>query len=207
MAADHRQQQEDSKEIASQLLTEKTLIRILYLLIQDTAVKTTKNKSVIENSHKTCSYPIGSLASSRMESCSVSERYHISYYPEDILIVGGVAVSLYDEAISGIKISKYQNTSTLRGYLQKDTSDIDMVWWPRIEDTTPEMEEHVITINSPAILSLVTTYVAELQMIFANKKTIEIIENAIHNIRPDITLLRIEVEESQIGLRAGAKKY
>ena len=209
MAADpYWRPPEELKEIASQILTEKTLIRMLYLWLQDAAVKATKNESVKENSRNICTYPIGTLATSRLDTCSeiVQERYRILYHPEDILIVGGVAIALYDEAISGIKISKYQNTSTLRGYLQKDTSDIDMVWWPRIEDNTPDMEEHVITINSPAISQLVSAYVRELNTIFENKEAIPLINKAIHIIRPDIRLVRIEVEESTKGIRAGVKK-
>jgi hypothetical protein len=195
----------ESKEIVSQLLTEKSLVRELYKIIQNAAVNATTSKSVIDDSHNTCAYPIGSPALSRTDECSISKRYHVSYHPEDILIVGGMAVSLYDEAISGIK-SRYHNTSTLQRYVEKDTTDIDLVWWPRIKDTTPYIEENVVTINSPAISTLVTKYVSELNMILTNKKDIEIIENIIHGIRPDITLVRIEIEESSIGIKAGAKK-
>jgi len=195
-----------SQEIASQLLLEKNFIRMLYLWIQDAAVKATRTKSVIDDSRKTCALPIGTLATERTKPCSITERYHITYHPEDILIVGGVAISLYDEAISGIKISKYQNTNTLRDYLQKDTTDIDMVWWPRFNGNTPQMDNHVVTINSPAISTLVSTYISELTTIFTNQKAIELIESELHAIHADITLVRIEVKESVFGISAGTKK-
>ena len=100
-----------SQEIASQLLLEKNFIRMLYLWIQEAAVKATKTKSVIDDSRKTCALPIGALATERTKPCSITDRYHITYHPEDILIVGGVAISLYDEAISRKKL-EYQNMST-----------------------------------------------------------------------------------------------
>lgn len=232
MAADpHWQPPEESeklKEIASQFLSDKSLAGALYLFIQDAAIKATTRDSVIENHQKSYAFPIGEDAKSRMigetaselllkqmigevalsemKERSVIDRYRISYHPDDLLIVGGMAISLYDEAVSGIKKIKYQNTSTIQEYLQKNTTDIDIVWWPRIEDTAPHMEDYVVTINSPAISSLITAYISELNIIFANKKVIELIQTAIHNKRPDITLLRIDIEESFKGIKAGAKK-
>jgi hypothetical protein len=196
---------EKSKEIVSQLLLKKDLIRILYLFIQIAAVDATARESVTENSQNTCAYPIGASASSRTDECSVTDRYRVIYHPEDILIVGGVAISLYDEAISGIK-SQYHNTSTLQRYVEKDTTDIDMIWWPRIEDTTPHLEKNVVTINSIAISSLIAAYVGTLKSKFTDNSIIDIIKMSIPNLQPDITLVRIEVEESAIGIAAGVKK-
>jgi len=211
MAAERRpfeprwQPSPESKEIVSQLLLKKDLIRVLYLFIQIAAAEATSSESVTENSTNTCAYPIGALASSRKNECSETERYHVSYHPEDILIVGGVAISLYDEAISGIKL-EYHNTSTLQRYVEKDTTDIDMVWWPRIKDTTPHLEENVVTINSQAISSLIAAYIGTLKSKFTDNSIIDIIKMSLPRIHQDITLVRIEVEESTIAIGAGVKK-
>ena len=81
-----------------------------------------------------------------------------------------------------------------------------MVWWPRFNGNTPQMDNHVVTINSPAISTLVSTYISELNTIFTNQKAIELIESELHAIQSDITLVRIEVKESLLGISAGAKK-
>jgi hypothetical protein len=197
----------ETKQIASQLLLEKDLILTLYTLIQASAGRATINESVIADENKTCAYPIDTPASSRRNHCTdatMTDRFTVKYNPEDLLIVGGVAVQLYDLSITGIKQRRYaHNVSTLRNYLQKDTSDMDMVWWPRITDHRPE-NEMVVTINSPAIISLVTSFKDNLEEIF--ERGIDIIRYLVNNARPDITLESIAIVESELGISAGARK-
>ena len=141
---DRRMNQIDRKKLSSELLTNLDVTSCVYLLekraakyVYDTATK--KNQ--------TCAYPVGTLAINRQQVNMITTRYWMDYHPDDIVVVGGIAMALYDKVIQqsmsayGIQSSPYVN----------NTADIDMVWYPRIMDTEPDRVYEVLTIRSPAM--------------------------------------------------------
>lgn len=69
------------------------------------------------------------------------------------MIIGGMAIALYDYVIRDIKQSR--RLPSLKNSLTKNTSDIDMVWWPRIPASmSTSSNKEIITIHSPGIKQL-----------------------------------------------------
>jgi hypothetical protein len=89
-----------------------------------------------------------------------SSEYALEYDPEDIYIYGGCALALYDGALHGFK-KKYQ-LNTLEKRVLKNTTDIDLAWFPRVPD---EITGWVATSESPMIVAMVKEYKRYLQMI------------------------------------------
>jgi hypothetical protein len=90
----------------------------------------------------------------------LSNRYAIDYVPEDICLYGGSALTLYDYTLRGMK-ARHQMES-LEHYVRKRTTDIDMVWWPRIG--TPQLRDPmIITSKSPFIINIVNLFKNQLQ--------------------------------------------
>ena len=92
----------------------------------------------------------------------LSSEYALEYDPEDIYIYGGCALALYDGALRGFK-EKYQLNSLEKRVL-KNTTDIDLSWFPRISD---EITGWVATSDSPMIVAMVKEYKRDLEMIVA----------------------------------------
>jgi hypothetical protein len=92
----------------------------------------------------------------------LSSEYALEYDPEDIYIYGGCALALYDGALRGFK-EKYQLNSLEKRVL-KNTTDIDLAWFPRIPD---EITGWVATSDSPMIVAMVKEYKRDLEMIVA----------------------------------------
>lgn len=89
-------------------------------------------------------------------------EYNLEYDPEDIYIYGGCALALYDGALHGFK-QKYQLNSLEKRVL-KNTTDIDLAWFPRVPD---EINGWVATSESPMIVAIVKVYKSKLQMMVA----------------------------------------
>lgn len=89
-----------------------------------------------------------------------STEYALEYDPEDIYVYGGCALALYDGALHGFK-EKYQLNSLEKRVL-KNTTDIDLAWFPRVPD---EITGWVATSDSPMIVAMVKEYKRDLEMI------------------------------------------
>ena len=176
----------DPKSVAADLLANTRLTELLYTLIKAAAGN-------VYVSDKVYAYPVGDLAAKRYEKQStISSRYRLGYHPDDITIVGGMALALYDDAISHIK--KDRKLGSLEEFLTKNTSDIDMVWWPRIFDSEPSRPREIITINSPAIKERVLQFKQSLQSFFQNREYVSFIMQLI----PDVKSLQISVIQKNV---------
>jgi hypothetical protein len=191
--------QTDPKMIASELLANTTFAVTLYALIKNSMTD-------ISQTNKVCSYPVGTEAKARFKSCADAEskRYLVGYHPFDITVVGGMAVSFYDAAIASVKAGR--KLKPLKEYLSRNTTDMDIIWWPRIIDFQPNMPEEVITINSPGIREHVGRFEAALNTIFHEEKYVEMLSDQVFKILPNVKSVDINVSQSDKGLNAGVMK-
>lgn len=179
----------DPKIIAAGLLSDIRLSGLLYTLIKSAAGN-------IYVSNEVCTYPVGELAGKRSVCDAISQRYVVAYHPNDLTIVGGMAFALYDNAVHDIK--KARSLGPLQQYLSKNTSDIDIIWWPRIIDNTPGSDEEIIVINSPGIKKHIEQFKQNVQSTFQDTKYVELIKNFI----PNLQSLEIEVSQT-LTIQAG----
>lgn len=191
--------QMDPKMVASELLANTTFAVTLYALIKNSMTD-------ISQTNKVCTYPVGTEAKARFKSCANTEskRYLVGYHPFDITVVGGMAVSFYDAAIANVKAGR--KLKPLKEYLSRNTTDMDIIWWPRIIDFQPNMPEEVVTINSPGIREHVGKFEATLNTIFHEKKYVELITEQVSKILPNVKSVDINVSQSDKGLNAGVIK-
>ena len=95
-----------------------------------------------------------------------STEYALEYDPEDIYVYGGCALALYDGALHGFK-EKYK-LNTLEKRVLKNTTDIDLAWFPRVPDEITGSNATagwVATSDSPMIIAMVKEYKRSLQAI------------------------------------------
>jgi hypothetical protein len=173
----------DPKIIAAGLLADIRLSGLLYTLVRS------GGRNIYVN-NETCAYPVGESSGKRAICDAITKRYTLAYHPDDLTIVGGMAFAQYDNAISDIK--KTRSLGPLQKYLSKNTSDIDMVWWPRILDNMPGSNEEIVVISSPAIKKHVEQFKNNVQSIFQDAKYVDLIKQFI----PNLKLLEIEVAQT-----------
>lgn len=83
----------------------------------------------------------------------------IAYISKDITVVGGAALNIYDSKLTGFKDRRKDEFKSLKEELNRETSDIDMVWWPR------EMNKksgYLYTVDSPAVQSFIQSFIESL---------------------------------------------
>jgi hypothetical protein len=191
--------QVETKKLSSELLTNLNLTSCIYLLIKS-AAKRIHDKMTKRN--QTCAYPIGSFATNRQQMCAISTRYQMEYHPDDIMVVGGIAMALYDATMQNSK-----QAYAIPYYLSRNTSDIDMVWYPRIIDNEPSTSYEVLTIRSPAMEEHVVRLEEAMKQVLQEKSII--MNNIVYNIKntiPHIVSARLTVGHSDAGLLAGVHK-
>jgi hypothetical protein len=162
--------------LSSEILSDINLIAYIYKIIKTAASYAVNSESVKKLSNKTCIIKltesintkghkiyIGKNSTRTSNRCIDSESYKVEYNPDDIAIVGGSAITLYDNKISRLRERK--ELKKLQEYIIKKTSDIDIVWWPRIEN-----QEVIITSSSSGIKELVNKFRDELQKEFDKNK-------------------------------------
>ena len=79
--------------------------------------------------------------------------YFVEYKPADIYVYGGCALTLYDVALRGPKKERGLNALEMR--VRKKTTDIDLVWFPRVPEVLVGLG-HMVTSTSPAIRMMVS---------------------------------------------------
>jgi hypothetical protein len=113
-----------------------------------------------------CRRPIrkNSRNNSNSKICIKTDKYFIDYDQNDIMIVGGAALNIYDYLLKEYK-NKYKITA-MEDYIKKKTSDIDIVWWPKFvaSDTNPStpIENEIAVSSSQSIKLLVQNFKNEL---------------------------------------------
>ena len=191
--------QVDRKKLSSELLTNLNITSCVYLLIKS-AAKCIHDKMTKRN--QTCAYPIGTLATNRQQMCAISTRYQMEYHPDDLIVVGGIAMALYD-----VSMQDSRQAYRIPSYLRRNTSDIDIVWYPRIIDNEPTTSYDVLTIRSPAMEEHVVRLEEEMKQILQEKSIY--MNNIVYNIKntiPHIMTVQLSVGHSDAGLLAGVHK-
>jgi hypothetical protein len=184
----------DAKIVAADLLTDIRLTGMIYALVKLAANTVYTSEKVYTNEDKchVCSYPDETFAIKREVPCTVvTNRARIEYHPDDLTIVGGMALALYDNAIRHIK--KERKLGPLKDFLTKNTSDIDMVWWPRIENKPGEPKE-IITIQSPAIKEHVEQFKKAIESKFSRRNNVQ----SIMKLIPHAKSLQITVTQTNV---------
>ena len=76
----------------------------------------------------------------------------LAYHAEDITVVGGAVLTLLDDVLQDVRGRHTREIRSLYNELERQTPDIDLVWWPTIKETEDAM---VVTSSSPCILAFV----------------------------------------------------
>jgi len=148
----------DANEIiSSKILSDVEIIADIYKIIKDAGLEATKNKEVKSLQKEVCTIKPNKVDITRFSPCKKSTNsYSIEYDANDIMIVGGAALNVYDHKLRAFK--ERRGLGALEDYIKKKTSDIDIVWWPRKANNT-----EIIISKSTAIIELVRVFEVELQ--------------------------------------------
>jgi hypothetical protein len=150
--------------ITSNILSDVNNIAYIYDIIKKAGIRTTQNARVKEEYNNVCIIRPYQSGKNRVTTrCIESREYSVIYDPNDIIIVGGSALNLYDYKLTELK--ERRALSPLEEYIKKKTSDIDIVWWPR-----PSTDKEIIVSQSEAIVSLVEVFVMELTTEFEKNR-------------------------------------
>jgi hypothetical protein len=166
--------------IISDILSDINVIKYIYNIIKYCGYNATQDATVLAKQNDVCLIESNIPEISRYAECmniiDTTNQYTITYDANDITIIGGAALNLYDHALGGLKARR--ELKALDDYIKKKTSDIDIVWWPRPSVTNP-----IITSRSNAIIQLSEKFKALLKSEF--DKNIDYFEKIIKKYVPD----------------------
>lgn len=155
-----------TKKIASAIMARIENIKIIYDAILKAAeisyfkIYESRNAGFIQRATTTFLLPSSQLRDKQYDTrvAEQSKDYTVRYEPQDITVVGGAALNIYDATLHPFKMRHH--IGQLEQYIKKTTADMDMVWWPTI---TSKFEENWIVVSSsPAIQLAVTMFEKEL---------------------------------------------
>lgn len=145
-----------NEAISSTILSNVDIIADIFNIIKQAGDKTVSDSTVKSASSDVCIVKPYQHGVTRMSGrCVKADGYSISYNTNDIMIVGGAALNVYDYKLKELK--ERRGLAALETYIKKKTSDIDIVWWPR-----PSTDKEIITSQSGAIIQLVLVFKAQL---------------------------------------------
>jgi hypothetical protein len=162
----------NEEELSSKILSNVDIIADIYKIVKDAGIKATANPEVqatknnttiikanvrdLNRSSANCKYP-----KPNMSQCRTSKEYSITYDANDMMIVGGSALNVYDYLLKELK--ERREMKALEEYIKKRTSDIDIVWWPRMVTNSAGniIETEIVTSTSPAINIVVQVFIRE----------------------------------------------
>lgn len=105
----------------------------------------------------------------RGNKLSYSADYSLEYNSNDIYVYGGCALALYDGALRGLK--EKHNLNALENRVLKNTTDIDLAWFPRVPDVS---RNQIATSRSPVIMTMIEECKIDLEKIVVDRqKSIE----------------------------------
>jgi hypothetical protein len=146
--------------ISSKILSDVEIIADLYNIVKQSGLAATNNPRVKSAHNDVCVLKPNELGKTRLTAeCRKTSEYSIKYDANDITIVGGAALNVYDYTLREFK--ERRELGELDSYIKKKTSDIDIVWWPRSASN-----KEIITSKSEAIIQLALAFRAELQQKF-----------------------------------------
>lgn len=196
----------NDESLSSKILSNVDIIADIYKIVKDSGLKATSSAEVkrVENSTTIIKANIPGVnrfsANCRRPGlnantqCRTSNYYTIKYDANDMTIVGGASLNIYDYLLRELKGRR--SISALEDYIKKRTSDIDVVWWPR-SVTNPagnSIDREIVTSTSPAIAKLVDEFIKQLIIHFEENK--EMLQTKLKQIIPNSTdsdTLNIEV--------------
>ena len=155
-----------AKKIASIIVSRLENIKIIYDSIVKAAeiahfkIYDSRDAAIIQRLNTTFLLPSSQLRDKQYDSrvAEQSNDYKVLYDPQDITIVGGAALNIYDSILHPFKIR--HRIGQLDQYIKKSTADMDMTWWPTI--ITSVIEDWVVVSSSPAIQLAITMFEKEL---------------------------------------------
>ncbi len=177
--------------VTSKILSNVDIIGAIYSIIKSAALEATNNDQVKREKNNVCVIKPYQPGITRTAGCKDTREYSIEYNANDLMIVGGAALNIYDYALKGLK--ERREIGTLEAYLKKMTSDIDIVWWPR-----PSTDTEIITLKSEAIVIVLSTFTNILRNKL-NEQTLKLLKTIREKITGfmNIPMLRIDVSAFQ----------
>lgn len=145
--------------ISSKILSDVEIIADIYKIVKEAGLAATNNGRVKEFHNNLCVIKPYQPGKTRSAKCVLTKEYSIEYDANDITIVGGSALNIYDYKLRAFK--ERRGLGALETYIKKKTSDIDIVWWPR-----PSSDKEIIISTSKAIIELISVFEVELQQRF-----------------------------------------
>jgi hypothetical protein len=119
--------------------------------------------------------------SNSIKKCIKSNNYIIKYDENDIMILGGAALNVYDYLLKDFKHRR--GIAAMEEYIKKKTSDIDIAWWPKltanISNPTKQINDEIVVSSSTAINELVNEFKRELELEFGKKEILDTIKEQI----------------------------
>lgn len=141
------------------IISDQRAIQFIYKAIQDAGI----NAHDIEKEKRLPYYLTEIGSSTRLlqprHVLNVYDKPPLAYISKDITIIGGSALNIYDSKLVGFKQRRPDEFKSLRNELDRETTDIDMVWWPR---ETNKKSGYIYTADSTAIFSFVQTFIQSL---------------------------------------------
>lgn len=155
-----------TNEVSSKILSDASIIAKIYEIIKDAGLIATKDRIVQADKSNVCIIKANQPHITRISGCTTSNKYSIEYDSNDLVIVGGAALNLYDYKLNDFK--ERHRINSLEKIVKKMTSDIDIVWWPRsVKDNSRKNVSNVIvTSQSSAIHTLASKFVEILNQKF-----------------------------------------
>jgi hypothetical protein len=155
--------------ITSKIVANIDFVAKLYKIIKEAGGEAIKEKRISDEE-----IVVKINSKSRFSEPRKTKDYKVEFNQNDITIVGGEALNIYDYKLSSFKSNKGLNT--LEKYIKKSTSDIDIVWWPRVTTKNNGLITEIVTSRSEAIVHLTTNFRKILQAKLNENKTL-IVEN------------------------------
>jgi hypothetical protein len=208
------------EELSSNILSNVDIVADIYKIVKQCGINATLNAEVIKLEKDTtiiradvpglnritanCRRP----GSNPLTECRKSTSYRIKYDANDMVVVGGSALNIYDFLLKELK-GRYK-ISALESYIKKKTSDIDIVWWPRSVTNASKniIDKEIVTSSSPAIAKLVDELIRQLIIQFEENK--KMIQSKLRSIIPKLTntdILNIEIGGDLYGVNKAYHNY
>jgi hypothetical protein len=167
-------------ENASKILSNANAIAAIYKIIKDSAILAVAAPQVKTNASNVCILKSGGPLRA-IARCTLSTSHTIEYDPNDLVVIGGAALNVYDFKLRELKDRR--GLAALEEYIKKKTTDIDIVWWPRVKS-----DDVIITSRSEAIIELVSAFKnALIQAFNANKDSLQIYLGPAASINIELT--------------------
>lgn len=145
--------------LQASIVSDQRVIEFIYRAIKNAG----RNAFDMEMGNKLPYYvvPVGSMT--RMPNprqvLTTYDRSPLTYISKDITIIGGAALNIYDSKLTGFKQRRVDEFKSLRNELDRETTDIDIVWWPRESNKN---SGNIYTAESPAIFSFINSFIQSL---------------------------------------------